>query len=66
MAAVTRDTGASLDASTGAFANQISGLIAGEDIVAGAVCRINGADGKIYNSNGVALGAAAVCLVNDF
>jgi hypothetical protein len=58
MAAVTRSQ-VGMDASTAQFAPQISGLIAGEDILVGAPCYIKAADGKIYNSNGVAVAEAA-------
>ena len=58
MAAVTRSL-VGMDASTAMFAPQISGLIAGEDINVGAPCYIKAADGKIYNSNGVAANEAA-------
>lgn len=53
MAAVTRSL-VGMDASTAMFAPQISGLVCGEDINVGCPCYIKAADGKIYNSNGVA------------
>lgn len=59
MALVTRDAAASMDASTGMFAPQITGLIAGEDIDAAAPCYIKAADGKAYMSNGTAANEAA-------
>lgn len=58
MAAVTRSK-VGMDASTAMFAAQISGLLAGEDILIGAPCYIKAADGKLYNSNGVAANEAA-------
>lgn len=55
MALVTRVAAASLDASTGMFAPQISGdLIAGAAIDAVAPCYIKAADGKVYMSNAAA------------
>lgn len=59
MATLTRASSASLDASTGMFAAQISGLIAGEAIDPVAPCYIKAADGKVYMSNGTAANAAA-------
>jgi len=59
MALVTRSTEASLDASTGMFAPQITGLYAGEDLDAVAPCYIKSADGKIYMSNGTSANEAA-------
>lgn len=58
MALVTRAS-VNLDASTAMFAPQISGLIAGEDILCGAPVYIKAADGKLYNSNGTAVAEAA-------
>ena len=59
MANVTRVAGASMDASTGMFAPQISGdLYAGEALNAVAPCRIH-TDGKVYMSNGTANNASA-------
>lgn len=55
MAEVTRVSTASMDASTGMFAGQISGdLYAGEALDAVAPCYIKGSDGKVYMSNGTA------------
>lgn len=59
MALVARDSAASMDASTGAFAPQVSGLICGEDIDAGAPCHIRSSDGKLYMSIGTAANEAA-------
>lgn len=61
MALVTRATSVNFDASTAMLAPQISGLIAGEDILAGAPVYIKAADGKLYNSNGTAANEAAKC-----
>ena len=55
----TRATGPDMDTSTGMYAPQITGLIAGEDLLACAPCYIKGSDGKIYQSNGTAATAAA-------
>ena len=54
MALVTRATTASMDASTGMFAPQITGLIAGEALDVVAPCYIKASDGKVYMSNGTA------------
>lgn len=59
MASVTRDPNASIDASTAMFAAQITGLIAGENLNACAPCYVKAADGKVYQSNGVAVAEAA-------
>lgn len=59
MANITRDTKASVDASTAAVAEQISGsLIAAEDLPAAAACHIN-SDGEVVQSNGTANDADA-------
>jgi hypothetical protein len=58
MASVTRDANASIDASTAMFAAQITGLIAGENLVIGP-CYVKAADGKVYMSNGTAANEAA-------
>jgi hypothetical protein len=58
MALVTKSSRASMDASTGMYAPQISGLIAGEDLDPVSPCRI-GSDGKVYMSNGTADDAQA-------
>lgn len=58
MALLTRASDASVDASTAMFAEQVSGLVAGEAIDACAACYI-AADGKVYMSNGTAANAAA-------
>jgi hypothetical protein len=59
MALVTKAATASMDASTGMFAPQISGLVAGEDLAVAAPCYIKNADGKVYQSNGTAANEAA-------
>jgi hypothetical protein len=59
MAVVTRVRAASMDASTGAFAPQITGLYAGEALDAAAPCYIKTSDGKVYMSNGTAANEAA-------
>jgi hypothetical protein len=59
MALVTRSAVASMDASTGMFAPQITGLIAGENLDVAAPCYIKSSDGKIYMSNGTAANEAA-------
>lgn len=60
MSLVTVDpNGPSIDASTAQFSNQITGLMAGEDLLACAPCYIKAADGKVYQSNGTAANEAA-------
>lgn len=59
MALVSRASDVSLDSSTGMFAPQLTGLLAGEAIDAGAACYIKTADGKVYMSNGTAANEAA-------
>jgi hypothetical protein len=59
MALVTKSAQASMDASTGMFAPQITGLIAGENIDVAAPCYIKSSDGKLYMSNGTAANEAA-------
>lgn len=60
MATLTRAATASMDASTGAFAGQISGdLYAGEALDSCAACYIKSSDGKVYMSNGTANNEAA-------
>ena len=54
MATLTRSTSASLDASTGMFAGQITGLIAGEALSAVAAVYIKTSDGKVYQCDGTA------------
>lgn len=58
MALLARAADASVDASTAMFAEQVSGLVAGEAIDKCAACYI-AADGKVYQSNGTAANAAA-------
>jgi len=43
-----------MDASTGMFAPQISGLLAGEALAVAAPCYIKSSDGLVYMSNGTA------------
>src|SRR5215207_85236 len=60
MALVTKVSTASMDASTGMFAAQVSGdLYAGEALDAVAPCYIKASDGKVYMSNGTAATEAA-------
>lgn len=61
MALVTRDSAASMDASTGMIAPQITGCIAGENLDVAAPCYIKGSDGLVYMSNGTAANEAAKC-----
>jgi hypothetical protein len=48
-----------MDASTGMYAPQVTGLIAGEDLDAVAPCYIRSADGLVMMSNGTAVNEAA-------
>jgi len=59
MALVTVSSKASMDASSALFAPQITGLIAGEDLLIAAPCYIKTSDGKVYMSNGTAANEAA-------
>lgn len=59
MALLTRATTASMDASTGQFAPQITGLLAGEALDVAAPCYIKSADGLVYMSNATAANEAA-------
>lgn len=60
MALVTRSTSASLDASTGMYAPQITGnLYAGEALDVVAACYIKSSDGLVYMSNGTNADEAA-------
>jgi hypothetical protein len=61
MALVTRASTVSMDAGIGMYLPQITGLVAGEDLLAGAPCYIKAADGKIYMSNGTAATEPAKC-----
>lgn len=58
MAEVTKVSTASMDASTGMVAPQITGLIAGEDLGVAAPCYIK-SDGLVYQCSGAAENAAA-------
>jgi hypothetical protein len=60
MALVVRAADASMDASTGMFAPQITGLYAGEDLDAAAPCYIKNADGKVYMCDATAADEKAV------
>lgn len=59
MANITRSSTASFDASTSMFAQNVSGLLAGEAILTGQPCYIH-SDGTVRLANGTALNAAAV------
>jgi len=48
-----------MDASTGMYAPQITGLYAGEDLDVAAPCYIKSSDGKVYMSNGTSANEAA-------
>jgi hypothetical protein len=60
MAAVAKSTKASMDATTGMIAPQISGLIAGEALGVCAFCYIKAADGKVYNCDTTAQDEKAI------
>src|SRR3990172_3441766 len=59
MTLLTRSSYAGLDASTGMYAPQITGLKAGEALDIAAPCYIKSSDGKVYMSNGTAANEAA-------
>lgn len=59
MSLVTRASTASMDASTGMFAPQITGLTAGEDLAVVAPCYIKSSDGKVYMTDATAANEAA-------
>lgn len=59
MALVTPASDASIDASTAMYAAQVSGLVAGEDLLIAAPCYIKASDGLVYMSNGTAANEAA-------
>lgn len=60
MALLDRAADASVDASTAMFCDQISGLVAGENIDSACnACYVKASDGKVYMSNGTANDAAA-------
>lgn len=61
MALLTRVTDASLDASTGMFAQQVTGLVAGENLDLAAACYIKASDGKVYMCNATAATEPAKC-----
>jgi hypothetical protein len=54
MALVTAAAVVGMDVSTGELAPQITGLSAGEDLLAIAPCYIKTSDGLVYMSNGTA------------
>jgi hypothetical protein len=60
MALQAIDPNASVDASTASVAPQISGLVAGEALFAGAIVQIKAADGKVYLANGTAADSNAL------
>lgn len=59
MSLVTRSSNASMDVSTGQFAPQITGLLAGEDLDVAAPCYIKSSDGYVYMSNATSANEAA-------
>jgi hypothetical protein len=59
MALQAIDPNAGPDASTIAVAPQISGLVAGEALFAGAIVRIDATSGKVFLANGTAADANA-------
>lgn len=59
MALQAIDPNASVDASTASVAPQISGLVAGEALFAGAVVRIDATTGKVFLADGTAANASA-------
>lgn len=61
MALVTRAADASVDASTAMFSQQLTGLMAGEDLDAVAPCYIKASDGLVYMCNATAATEPAKC-----
>lgn len=59
MADITRTGTPSLATVLPCAGHQISGLLAGEALLAGHACYIKGSDGKVYKSIGTAANAAA-------
>ena len=59
MTLLTRSIYAGLDASTGMYAPQITGLMAGEALDIAAPCYIKSSDGKVWMSNATAANEAA-------
>ena len=59
MSLVTRSAKASMDASTGMYAPQLTGLYAGEVLDIVAPCYIKSSDGKVYMSNATSANEAA-------
>jgi hypothetical protein len=60
MALQAIDSNASVDASTASVAPQISGLVAGENLFAGAIVRIDPTSGNVFLANGTAADANAI------
>ena len=58
MTLLVRSSSANIDASTAQFANQITGLVAGEDLDVCAPCHIH-TDGLVYMSNATSANADA-------
>ena len=54
LVALATSPGPGMDVSTGELAAQITGLVAGEALLAVAPCYIKTSDGKVYQSNGTA------------
>lgn len=59
LVALATSPGPGMDVSTGELACQITGLFAGENLLAVAPCYIKTADGLVYMSNGTAVAEAA-------
>lgn len=59
MTQLTKASDASIDAASAMYANQITGLLAGEDLAVAAPCYIKSSDGKLYLSLGTAANEAA-------
>lgn len=59
MALLVPSASVSMDVSTGAEAPQVTGLYAGQDLLAAAPCYIKTADGMAYMSDGTAANEAA-------
>lgn len=59
MALLARASDVSLDTSSGMFAPQIAGLLAGAAIAAGDALYIKSSDNRLYPSNGTAANEAA-------
>lgn len=59
MSLVTRSTKAKMDASTGMYAPQLTGLYAGENLDVVAPCYIKSSDGKVYMCDATSANEAA-------